>query len=416
MWRGRPGSGPSVYPRVRGDHGSDGRILRHPRGLPPRTRGSRDPPAGADHGRRSTPAYAGITASLVPVRPSFAVYPRVRGDHPRLLRMAIDRFGLPPRTRGSLAHELDGELRRGSTPAYAGITMSRMWINSRRRVYPRVRGDHAAGIVPEDGVTGLPPRTRGSHGRSVRRRSASGSTPAYAGITRADVAQERDPAVYPRVRGDHGPAVVFVPHEHGLPPRTRGSRGGHDRRHDGHRSTPAYAGITHHGGRDGGHQEVYPRVRGDHVTVPRWSRAAIGLPPRTRGSHHLGCPFPEVGRSTPAYAGITSERARGSGGSRVYPRVRGDHLVVLFLVDQLVGLPPRTRGSPGGRLRRRTGDRSTPAYAGITSLLIFASVVVGVYPRVRGDHVYGPRVVGEEEGLPPRTRGSQRLRPVEAAD
>src|SRR5690606_27043580 len=116
---------------------------------------------------------------------------------------AVGDLGLPPRTRGSPAarHEEIGRLR--STPAYAGITAASSSRVRRAMVYPRVRGDHAAGIVPEDGVTGLPPRTRGSprwgDGRNPRPRS----TPAYAGITYARREANALARVYPRVRGDH---------------------------------------------------------------------------------------------------------------------------------------------------------------------------------------------------------------------
>src|SRR5690606_18063074 len=112
-----------VYPRVRGDHEIGTSRIERSVGLPPRTRGSLRVWAGTGQRHRSTPAYAGITwrshVIVVPVR----VYPRVRGDHVPLGRIADPRAGLPPRTRGSRCGRGRRAPGRRSTPAYAGITL-----------------------------------------------------------------------------------------------------------------------------------------------------------------------------------------------------------------------------------------------------------------------------------------------------
>ena len=253
-------------------------------GLPPRTRGSPGQTTRTPSAHRSTPAYAGITAALPPHTSVAEVYPRVRGDHLDGVTVGIRDRGLPPRTRGSHgAINLLGVVPR-STPAYAGIT-SRFHSPSRRlRVYPRVRGDHAARIGSALGAIGLPPRTRGSPMHYLYDVIGSGSTPAYAGITDLALDKYEWPRVYPRVRGDHREVETRGKPVTGLPPRTRGSQLPSPRRRGRGWSTPAYAGITVDPASQETTARVYPRVRGDHRGRGPKLRHDDGLPPRTRGS------------------------------------------------------------------------------------------------------------------------------------
>src|SRR5690606_16627415 len=133
----------------------------------------------------------------------------------------------------------------GSTPAYAGITWTTTTWKPSWQVYPRVRGDHAPRSHGEANARGLPPRTRGSPHRGSSRRSRARSTPAYAGITPPSAGGTGTAEVYPRVRGDHTPDQARTGDAGGLPPRTRGSRRHPDVDIRLTRSTPAYAGITY---------------------------------------------------------------------------------------------------------------------------------------------------------------------------
>ena len=198
--------------------------------------------------------------------------------------MAATVYGLPPRTRGSPPADPAHRAVLGSTPAYAGITAKHRTRRTWTAVYPRVRGDHHGQRPNPHRYPGLPPRTRGSHARRGAREARSRSTPAYAGITIRRWRAAKRQEVYPRVRGDHTAMPAVLLELGGLPPRTRGSLL-HRRLDPGNRrSTPAYAGITGHRGRHGSGPQVYPRVRGDHVTAGLDAQAARGLPPRTRGS------------------------------------------------------------------------------------------------------------------------------------
>ena len=171
-------------------------------------------------------------------------------------------------------------------------------------------------------------------------------------------------------------------------------------------STPAYAGITRARSRSGTSARVYPRVRGDHASDGEGLISDPGLPPRTRGSPaRRGLRLGDT-RSTPAYAGITTQSMGSPRTARVYPRVRGDHSIALLSSSSAPGLPPRTRGSQVACSIVVGVMGSTPAYAGITLLRLAHITTQAVYPRVRGDHYVDKRNRTEEQGLPPRTRGS----------
>ena len=198
----------------------------------------------------------------------------------------------------------------------------------------------------------------------------------------------------------------MVRYDPGLPPRTRGSLRLCTAGIVRVGSTPAYAGITAAYSRGVSPQKVYPRVRGDHDSGAVTLSEIVGLPPRTRGSRWGSSGRRNVCRSTPAYAGITISIAMRSGGIGVYPRVRGDHLAEQGWTDQQIGLPPRTRGSLFRPPVVDRVDRSTPAYAGITPAACRMGAPQRVYPRVRGDHFLLAGVPERAAGLPPRTRGS----------
>ena len=73
----------------------------------------------------STPAHAGNTPPLISQTDGLPVYPRPRGEYVSLRISATLHSGLPPPTRGILATAINGDLRRGSTPAHAGNTSAR---------------------------------------------------------------------------------------------------------------------------------------------------------------------------------------------------------------------------------------------------------------------------------------------------
>src|SRR5690606_23822194 len=110
-------------------------------------------------------------------------------------------------------------------------------------------------------------------------RSQSGSTPANAGSTRRAHRAASTGAVYPRERGEHGSTMSAISLSAGLPPRTRGARGGSRLLRRVLRSTPANAGSTDIVVTAEARDMVYPRERGEHVSRDREMDTVFGLPP-----------------------------------------------------------------------------------------------------------------------------------------
>ena len=172
------------HPRIRGDHIANTLTARSEIGPPPHSRGSPRLAPSRSLRRRTTPAFAGITAGQRRSRPGASDHPRIRGDHPR---RRISQRG-PSRT----------------TPAFAGITpaptSSRRWSED----HPRIRGDHTLIIPGKVDDVGPPPHSRGSPERPENDALLCRTTPAFAGITVA----------CPPATGATG----------GPPPHSRGSR------------------------------------------------------------------------------------------------------------------------------------------------------------------------------------------------
>jgi len=101
--------------------------------------------------------------------------------------------------------------------------------------------------------------------------------------------------------------------------------------------------------------------------------------------------------------------SRAAARSSAYPRGRGDHFGGERLVLRLQGLPPRARGSLKVDSVKHNPRRPTPAGAGITPTPWFRMRRGGAYPRGRGDHPLGESVEQQLAGLPPRARGSRQL-------
>ena len=96
------------------------------------------------------------------------------------------------------------------------------------------------------------------------------------------------------------------------------------------------------------------------------------------------------------------------GGSWVYPRVGGGARIAEILINTLVGLSPRGRGSLLRNEYELVDFGSIPAWAGEPQSHGRRTRRCGVYPRVGGGaHDVLTRLVGDD-GLSPRGRGSPR--------
>ena len=89
------------HPRIRGEHDDphDTRILDE--GSSPHTRGARPGRAAHLAADRIIPAYAGSTNGLSTIPPRSSDHPRIRGEHGSWGRVSLAGLGSSPHTRGA---------------------------------------------------------------------------------------------------------------------------------------------------------------------------------------------------------------------------------------------------------------------------------------------------------------------------
>ena len=198
-------------------------MLRTGEGSPPPTRGTQYPFSLSRLLFGITPAYAGNTDDIDNHSIILMDHPRLRGEHKAFKRWVTSEVGSPPPTRGTLPKLLTLYAMRGITPAYAGNTNIRNFINSYHRDHPRLRGEHHCSLSIAPSAGGSPPPTRGTPilGPSVT--PSRGITPAYAGNTYEGKIADMQFEDHPRLRGEHylrrGDILLYE----GSPPPTRGT-------------------------------------------------------------------------------------------------------------------------------------------------------------------------------------------------
>ncbi len=104
----------------------------------------------------------------------------------------------------------------GNTPPIAG---GFFWGS----VYPRSRGEHFASALGVAPSTGLSPLSRGTHRTHVVNQTQLRFIPALAGNTRPLFSPWRVRAVYPRSRGEHKTGTLPNDISDGLSPLSRGT-------------------------------------------------------------------------------------------------------------------------------------------------------------------------------------------------
>ena len=132
---------------------------------------------------------------------------------------------------------------------------------------------------------------------------------------------------------------------------------------------------------------VYPRWRGEHFPARSTGKQRAGLSPLARGTQDVQSIIHSLKRFIPAGAGNTSNSKTAHRPTTVYPRWRGEHLPSLCLLTTTSGLSPLARGTPQCGGIERPGDRFIPAGAGNTVSSPSRCTGSAVYPRWRGEHV-----------------------------
>ncbi len=212
------------------------------------------------------------------------VYPRWRGEHDHHIRHVVDRSGLSPLARGTpTLHFVDPPYLR-FIPAGAGNTQQLEQYVQTGKVYPRWRGEHRACASAFSRSSGLSPLARGTPCRQRSGDKRKRFIPAGAGNTAGGRYYSRINAVYPRWRGEHISVLRRISARNGLSPLARGTPSSSCLTCSSLRFIPAGAGNTPCALKTPCRLSVYPRWRGEHQPNILIHAALCGLSPLARGT------------------------------------------------------------------------------------------------------------------------------------
>ena len=170
----------------------------------------------------------------------------------------------------------------------------------------------------------------------------------------------------------------------GLSPRVRGNQATEGRHQDRRGSIPASAGEPSAPSRPGPDLRVYPRECGGTRPPRRRRRRGRGLSPRVRGNPLAAPAWSRSARSIPASAGEPSKCERLSRMARVYPRECGGTDSGIGMAGSRQGLSPRVRGNRHRRTDTLAIYGSIPASAGEPAIKATSTSALRVYPRECG--------------------------------
>ncbi len=151
---------------------------------------------------------------------------------------------------------------------------------------------------------------------------------------------------------------------------------------------------------------VYPRWRGEHITLWIPAPQSAGLSPLARGTQPGAMADTSSTRFIPAGAGNTRSRFLQIVSAPVYPRWRGEHNRRLICRESCFGLSPLARGTPTSLKHEKQQKRFIPAGAGNTCSAASFPAIFAVYPRWRGEHLFTHLKIKNHYGLSPLARGT----------
>ncbi len=152
---------------------------------------------------------------------------------------------------------------------------------------------------------------------------------------------------------------------------------------------------------------VYPRWRGELDRTASVVSSGSGLSPLARGTPVFANLWTIAIRFIPAGAGNTTVQTAGYYFFAVYPRWRGEHLLLELVECCYSGLSPLARGTQRQVVAALRGRRFIPAGAGNTYIRAKNKATATVYPRWRGEHIYQNISFYSHGGLSPLARGTR---------
>ena len=188
------------------------------------------------------------------------------------------------------------------------------------------------------------------------------------------------------MRGEHAPACTLPAVTLGSSPHARGTPTLSTWPHTSHGIIPACAGNTSRSAVSRALRRDHPRMRGEHRIPTRIRLTPLGSSPHARGTRPRARSAGRPGGIIPACAGNTARPAPGRVRRGDHPRMRGEHLDVLFEFRALQGSSPHARGTP---------------------IFIFRKTVkIGIIPACAGNTVNVPNTTPYPRGSSPHARGT----------
>ena len=277
---------------------------------------------------RFIPAGAGNSSSAFLCAVSKSVYPRWRGELSTIYPPLLNGTGLSPLARGTLPLVSCRPRKNRFIPAGAGNSNSYTDKSSKQTVYPRWRGKLPLRLMNDNKNGGLSPLARGTRSTITSKSAESRFIPAGAGNSVLSLPYIARISVYPRWRGELISLLEYMSCAHGLSPLARGTP-----RHAGRaaippRFIPAGAGNSFSSSSIAVVLTVYPRWRGELLIRSSYSAPLAGLSPLARGTRERGEIPAGRARFIPAGAGNSLAAPPFSPGAAVYPRWRGELSII----------------------------------------------------------------------------------------
>ena len=154
----------------------------------------------------------------------------------------------------------------------------------------------------------------------------------------------------------------------------------------------------------------FPRIRGDVPFLFAHNETTMQFSPHTRGCSVKTYHAYRCGRVFPAYAGMFPITAIFSWSAPRFPRIRGD--VPSYKMQEFFGkkFSPHTRGCSHSLVSCAISIEVFPAYAGMFRKTPTQAVVIGGFPRIRGDVPPPPPRTKHHHMFSPHTRGCSGVR------
>ena len=208
------------------------------------------------------------------------------------------------------------------------------------------------------------------------------------------------------MRGEHGHAPEVGDKFEGSSPHARGARPCTILVSNLIRIIPACAGSTKPEARSFFSWGDHPRMRGEHATSRLHPRTVVGSSPHARGAHFESYAATASSRIIPACAGSTKALPSFWTSCPDHPRMRGEHLSILWQTPGSPGSSPHARGARVHGFNNAIRRGIIPACAGSTSINSVSKSTARDHPRMRGEHKKGNTKMSVTPGSSPHARGA----------